>query len=308
MACTMSRRQLAFSLFVILAGCSNAPETTQDIQMPDPNVDQSVIVSRESVRSDDPYDIVYSNITFLNALMEEHFTRDELSQDASRSYCVDYYLAQVNNGGFSQFVYNSDWEKNTIRYIREGLQAMGASRHLELFNQSASILDRIGPDGMERFFESEYFGENKERDILNEFDDKFYDLSEREDLIKLNSDWLKGLPNLVVMTTDEMKAEVERRAAALPDREARAAKALANEPRYMKLIRALCKAAGHELDRVTAGDPTHKYNGRQMISWHFLTDQGHFHMVDIDSKALMFEGHSDEVVCEIEASEEFGTE
>jgi hypothetical protein len=272
------------------------------------DVDQSVIVSKDSLESDDPYDIVWSNIRFINALLEEHFTHDELSQDALRSYYVDYYLAQVNNGGFSQFAYNSGWEENTIRYVREGLRAVGASQHFELFNQSASILDRIGLDGMDRFFESEYFGENKERDILNEYDDKFYDLSKREDLVKLNSEWLKDLPNLVVMTTDEIKAEVERRAAALPDREARAAQSLANEPRYMKLIRALCEAAGHELERVTAGDPAFEYNGQQMISWHFLTDKGHFHMADIDGKALMFKGHTDEVVCEIEASDEFGTE
>jgi hypothetical protein len=142
---------------------------------------------------------------------------------------------------------------------------------------------------------------------LNEYDRKFYDLSKREDLIKLNSEWLNRLPHLVVMTTDEMKAEVERRAAALPDREARAAEALANEPRYMKLIRALCETAGHELDRVTGGDPTYEYNGQQMISWHFLTDKGHFHMVDVGGKALMFKGHSDELVCQIKASNEFGT-
>lgn len=273
------------------------------------DVDQSVVVSKDSLESDEPYDVVWSNIKFVNALLEEHFTHNELSQDALRSYYVDYYLAQVNNGGFSQFVYNSGWEEHTIRFVREGLQAMGAKKHLELFNQSASILDRIGPDGIETFFESEYFGENKERDLLNEFDDKFYDLSEREDLIKLNSDWLKSLPNLVAITTEEMKAEVERRASALPNREERAEEALANEPRYMKLIRALCKAADHELDRVTAGDPTFEYNGQQMISWHFLTDKGHFHMADIDGKALMFKGHADEIVCEIDAPDDkFGTE
>jgi len=111
------------------------------------------------------------------------------------------------------------------------------------------------------------------------------------------------------MPSDEIQAEVERRAAALPDREARAAEALANEPRYMKLIQALCKAAGHELDRVTAGDPAFEYNGQQMMSWHFLTDRGHFHMADIGDKALMFKGHTAEVVCEIEApDDQFGTE
>lgn len=102
------------------------------------------------------------------------------------------------------------------------------------------------PEPAANFFKSEYFGENEERDILNEFDDKFYDLSEQEDLIWLNSAWLRSLPSLVVKTAGEMEAEVERRAAELPDREERAAKDLPNEPRFMKLVRARCSEAGHE--------------------------------------------------------------
>jgi hypothetical protein len=276
--------------------------------MPKSTVDQSVVVSNDSVESDDPYDIVYSNITFLNALLEEHFRHDELSRDAMRSYYVDYYLAQVNNGGFSQFVYNSRWDENTIRFVREGLEEIGATKHWKLFHESASIIDRIGPDGMERFFESEYFGENKERDILNEFDDKFYTLSDDEDLVELNATWLRGLSNLVVMTTEEMKAENERRAAALPDREARAAEALANEPRFMKLIRALCAEAQQELSRVTAGDPTHKYKGESILAWHFITDMGHHYMVDTEGKAMMFNGDSNKMIVQIKASDEYGTE
>ena len=96
------------------------------------------------------------------------------------------------------------------------------------------------------------------------------------------------------MTTDEMKAEVERRAAALPDREARQAKSLANEPRFMKLVRALCAEAGHELSTVTAGDRSHQQNGQQVLAWHFQTDKGHHYMVDMDSKAIMFDGGSHE--------------
>lgn len=269
--------------------------------MPNSNSDQAVIVSKESFESDDPHDIVDSNVTFVTALLEEHFTADELSQDALRSYYVDYYLAEVNNGGFSQFVYNSGWDEREIRYIREGLQAMGASRHLELFNQSSAILDRIGPDGMARFFDSEYFGENKERDILNEFNDAFYALCEDEDLVRLNSDWLRSLPHLALKTTDEMKAEVERRAATLPDREARAARELENEPLFMKLIRALCAEAEHELVAVTAGDPTHEHSGHQTLAWHFITDQGHYYMVEADGKAMMFNGDTHEQIVAIQA-------
>jgi hypothetical protein len=263
------------------------------------------VVSDTSLKSSDPYDVVGSNIDFLNAQLAEYLRHDELSPDGLRSYYVDYYLAEVNNGGFSQFVYNSRWDRDTIRFVREGLQAMGAKQHLELFNQSAAIIDRIGPDGMDKFLASEYFGENKERDILNTFDSRFFELSKREDLVVLNSKWLKSLPNLIVMTEAEMKAEVERRAAALPDRQERAADALAKEPRFKKLIRSLCRKAGQELSHVTAGDPTHKHNGKTVLAWHFITDKGHHYMVDVDGKAVMFNGDSHKRIAEIDAPADF---
>ena len=301
----MTRLPMIVSLIAILSGCS---EQTNPNPMTPTLSSSDVVVSDASLKSDDPYDVVGSNIAFLNAQLEQHLRHDELSRDGLRSYYVDYYLAQVNNGGFSQFVYNSRWDRDTIRSIREGLRAMGATRHLELFNESAAIIEQIGADGMERFLSSEYFGENKERDILNAFDDKFFELSKSDDLIELNSKWLRSLPNLKVLTREEMKAEVERRAAALPDRQARAAQALANEPRFMKLIRALCQEAGHELTRVTAGDPTHKYNGKNILAWHFITDKGHHYMVDADGEAMMFNGDSHQPIVSIKATEQFGKE
>ena len=264
-------------------------------------MDPSVIVSDQSFASADPYDIVYSNIELVNALFREHLKADEIAPDALRSYYVDYYLAQVDNGGFAQFVYNSHWSVLRNGYICEGLAAMKAVRHLALLNESAALVERMGPDRLQTFLANEPFGPNPERDALNVNNDRFYKLSKTEDLIALNAAWLRGLPCLKVMAADEIKAEVARRGAALPDREERARAALANEPRYLKLIRALIAKAGHELSRVTGGDPTHQHNGQRVLAWHFLTDKGHHYMVDADGKAVMFNGTTKEAVTEIEA-------
>jgi len=264
-------------------------------------LDPSVIVSDQSVASADPYDVVYSNIELVNALFGEHLRADEIAPDALRSYYVDYYLAQINNGGFSQFVYNSHWSLLMNAFIREGLLAMKAVGHLALFNESAALVDRLGADRLQTFFESEYFDTNAERDALDANNDRFYALLETEDLIALNAAWLRSLPGLKAKTADEIKAEVARRGAALPDREERVRAALENEPRYLKLIRALIAKAGHELSRVTAGDPTHQHNGERVVAWHFLTDKGHHYMVDAGGKAVMFNGTTKEMVTEVEA-------
>jgi hypothetical protein len=261
-------------------------------------LDPSVIVSDQRVAG---ADIVSSNIEVVNALFGEHLRADEIAPDALRSYYVDYYLAQVENGGFSQFVYNSHWSPVMNGFIREGLAAMRAMRHLALFNESAALVEKLGAERLPTFLEGELFGTNPTRDALNINNDRFYALTETEDLIALNAAWLRSLPGLKVMTAAEITAEIARRGAALPDREERMRAALENEPRYLKLIRALIAKAGHELSRVTAGDPNHQHNGQRVLAWHFLTDKGHHYMVDAHGKAVMFNGTTKVVVTEIDA-------
>jgi hypothetical protein len=218
-----------------------------------------------------------------------------------RSYYVDYYLAQVDNGGFSQFVWNSRWAPTMVSLVREGLCLMKAERHLGLFEENVAMVDRMGRDGLQAYLRSEYWGDNAERDALGANDERFSELSKTEDLIALNAAWLRSLPALQVRSREDIEAEVERRAAALPDRQERQRKALENEPRYMKLIRALSLKAGHAFVRATAGDPTHRHEGKQVLAWHFLTDKGHHYMIDVDGKAIMFDGTTRKPVTEISA-------
>jgi hypothetical protein len=262
----------------------------------------SVVVSTDSIESDDPYDVVYANITFVNALFEDALLRDaEVSRDALRSYYVDYYLAQVHNGGFAQFVWNTRWADDVVTLVREGLAAMGAAQHLALFDEGSRLVASLGDERLADFFDDDYFGDdNPERDELNTLADRFVDIP--EDLVALNAAWLRGLDNLTVLDGKQMRAEVERIAAAVPDRADRIALAQANEPPYLKIIRALCERTGHTLDRVTAGDPTHVHAGQPALAWHFLTDRGHFYMVETADGALMYGDDGPEPVAQLPAA------
>ncbi|HEY1067858.1 MAG TPA: DUF4375 domain-containing protein [Pirellulales bacterium] len=261
---------------------------------------QAVVVAKSAFESDDVYAIVGSNVDVVNALQEEYLTLLEISPDAVRSYYADYLVAELANGGFSQFVYNSCWDHDVIRWTREGLTAMGATQHLALLARGEEMLEGLGPEGRESFYESEYFGENQERDYLSALDEEFAATGEAEDVIALNAAWLRSLPNLVVLTDEEIIAMVEARGAALPDREARIAEAEANEPRYLTLIRALCEKAGHELEDITAADNNGFFEGEQTFAWHFITDKGHHHMVDVNGVGVMFVGDTQEEVCRVE--------
>lgn len=265
----------------------------------------AIVVDESAVDSDDPdYDVVQANIAFLNALRAQYLRFDEMSREALRSYQVDYYLAQMDNGGFAQFVRNSYEQRDTLTIVREGLTAIGAKRHLALFDEGVGIITSLGETRLQKFLSTplEDYASSPERAALEAIDDRFYALEKKEDLRLLNRAWLRAHPALAPASVARIKAELQRRGAQLPDRAARIAAAEAAAPRYMKLIRALAAKAGMTLEGVTAGDPTREYVGTKTTAWYFLTNEGLFHMIDMNGKAIMFRGKSTtDRVCEIDA-------
>lgn len=266
---------------------------------------EKVTVSKKSFESDDPYEIIQSNIDFLNSLFQEHVRYEEVCIDSLKSYHVDYYVAQVKNGGFSQFVYNSNWEPSMVELIVEGLRDMGATKNLKLFQKSKKIVSGMSPKNFERFLDGEYFGNFLQINHLNKFDDRFFKLQESEDLIEFNARWLKSLKTLSVLNKEQLDNQLKHLLEAIPDKEERVKAALASEPRYKKIMRALCKAAGQELNFETAASPV-EVEGVNTYAFHFITNEGHHHMVDVNNKGIMFKGHTNEVVVEIEVGDEYG--
>lgn len=164
-----------------------------------------IIVSKKAFENKDSYDIINSNITVINVLGDEGVDQNDMHEDAITSYYVDFYLAQCNNGGFPQFVYNTRWNDALNDIIEKGLQMMEAKKHLEYFINQSKNIEKISKEELDSFFESDFFGTNETRDKLK--DDSFFSLE--ENLIELNSKWLKNHPDLVVCSIEEMYNQIE---------------------------------------------------------------------------------------------------
>lgn len=165
-----------------------------------------IIVSETSYNSNDPYDVIHSNISVVNLLNEEGFEEENIHEDSIISYYLDYYMAQYSNGNFSQFVWNSGWSPELNRDIEEGLRKVGAQKNLTLFLEQCTKVESLEDGELEKYLKSDYFGPNKTRDKLK--NSSFYSLE--EDLIVLHSQWLKNHPDLQVLSIDEMFSELEK--------------------------------------------------------------------------------------------------
>ena len=151
-----------------------------------------IIISETAANSVNPQDVINSNISVINLMREEKIDDDLIHEDALMSYYLDYYTSQYTEGNFAQFVYNSKWNKELNELIEEGLQLLGAEKHLELFQQQSkkvSLMSSVKPI----------------RDLLN--NDAFFEIE--ENLVQLNAAFLKSHPDTTVLSVDDMFATLE---------------------------------------------------------------------------------------------------
>lgn len=165
-----------------------------------------IIISDTAANSENPQDVINSNISVINLMREEKIDDDFIHEDALMSYYLDYYVAQHTKGNFAQFVYNSAWNKELNELIEEGLALIGAEKHLELFQKQAKKVSLMSSVKLNKFLKGKLEGVNPIRDLLNN-DDTFFELE--ENIVALNAAFIKSHPDTEVLSVDEMFAVLE---------------------------------------------------------------------------------------------------
>ena len=281
-------------------------------------------------------DVVDSNVTVVNAMYAELLDAPEIAPNALRSYYVDFYLTQALAGGFAQYVFTLPEREEIDAYVREGLEGMGAAAHLALFNRTAAAFDALSEDDADAYLDGDTDGytdgdaddadggEDSTEDDggstsaeaarsaeavreLEMLDDEFESLLETEDILALNAAWLRSQEGLLLLDDEQLEQHIAERVAQIPnlaERQAEAAEeALENAPEFELIIRELCDVAGHELQKITMGDPNYEHNGETVLAWHFTTDHGDFIMVEEDEEAYMISPSTKEIVAAVEFEE-----
>jgi hypothetical protein len=164
-----------------------------------------IIISETAATSENPQDIINSNISVINLMREEKIDDDLIHEDALMSYYLDFYTSKYIQGNFAQFVYDSKWNKELNELIEEGLTLLGAEKHLELFKLNANKIRLMSNIKLDKFLKGKFEGVNPIRDLL--INDTFFEID--ENLAQLNAEFLKSHPDTEVLTVDEMFAVLE---------------------------------------------------------------------------------------------------
>jgi hypothetical protein len=261
-----------------------------------------VVLPAEALRAGDEA-VVDANIDVVNAMYKELLDEREIAPNALRSYYVDFYLAQMLDGGFAQYALAAHERGRVDSLVREGLHEMGATGHLALFDELTAAAAALTVEETEAYLDGD-----PEASVavarLEDLDDRFEGLLEEEDLLALNGAWLKGQEGLLALDEDGLEDEIARRVGLIGDLEERRAAAdgrgLEDMPDFELVIRELCDAAGHELVAVTTADPHFVRDGAESFAWRFTTDLGEYVMVEEGDEAAMIDAEDGTVLATVE--------
>jgi hypothetical protein len=212
-----------------------------------------IIISIDSFHSRNKHDIIASNNHYVTRLFQNNLTEDKISEDALKSYYIDYYLSHIQHGGFSAFIKAFSNKPKILYYIASGLETLGAGKHLALFNKV--------------FFEENNF---LAKNIL---DKEFNTIQESENLLHLNHNWLMNHPQLIIMHHDYIEKKIQEHIQKHKE-----------EKRHVKIIKQLCEIIDEEFIAVTAGDINNIYHR----AWHFKTTKGRYYMIEKNNIVTLY--------------------
>ena len=164
-----------------------------------------IIISETAAKSENPQDVVNSNISVINLMREEKIDDDLIHEDALMSYYLDFYTSKYTEGNFSKFVYDSGWNKELNELIEEGLALIGAEKHLALFQEQSRKLRLQSNIKLGKFLQGKFDVPSPFRDLLNNND--YFELD--ENLVELNASFLKSHPDTEVLSVEEMFSALE---------------------------------------------------------------------------------------------------
>jgi hypothetical protein len=212
-----------------------------------------IIISIDSFHSQNEHDIVFSNNQYITKLFQNNIEEDKISEDALKSYYIDYYLSHIQYSGFSEFIKDFSNKPKILYYIYTGLETLKTKKHLKLFQKV--------------FFE--------ENDLLddNTLDNEFKAIQETENLLHINHQWLISHPHLIIMNRDYIDKKIQDHIREYKE-----------DKRHIKIIKQLCTIIDEEFISVTAGDVNNIYNR----SWHFKTTKDHYYIIEKDNIVTLF--------------------
>jgi len=205
-------------------------------------------------------------VDYVNAMHDAFVMGGEYPIEARQSYHLDYYVTQVDNGGFWQYAHNSQLKPGPLGDCREALRHIGLEDQARIFDDFLTAMSV--PEIRKAFDNGADYDLPHER--LKGFDGRA--------ITSANAMWLRSLPMVRRLSTPEISSRLgqltshamyaPRKAAAEEARKAH----LRTDPTHIAAV-ACCKAVGVDFLHLNAGVPFEK-DGKTGVTWGVQTSGG----------------------------------
>lgn len=193
-----------------------------DVEKAAGSILSTIIVPRSAVEqskdSESAYKLVTAVVKYVNALTGQGlYNRLEIPAHAIQAYHADYYLAQVNNGGHSQFIHNSGGNlQHCLEDVPAALCAMSAEAHQAIFAQLTAWVKQFpDPAALRAALSSD------KAVPLQGLDRSFYEAEKTSPMSVLSARWILSWSDLKVVADGEYPEAIRHIALMNPLREQR---------------------------------------------------------------------------------------
>ena len=153
------------------------------------------------------YRLVGAVVDFVNDIQVRGvYARHELPAAAMRAYHADYYLAQVNNGGHSQFIGNTGLAMlpSTAADALAGMKAMGAKAQRRILRDMLAWV-RANPDEA-----ASQNGFSARAAALDALDERFYAAEREMKMTELSARWIAAWSGLRAVPREQYQTAIEQ--------------------------------------------------------------------------------------------------
>jgi uncharacterized protein DUF4375 len=143
--------------------------------------------------------LVIAVVDFVNDAMHAGvYARHELPAVAMQAYHADYYLAEVNHGGHSQFIRNAgDMLALTSADALAGLKAMGAHAQYDLLTEMTAWVKANPQEAAAQN------GFSVRAKLLDKLDKRFFAAERKAPMSEISASWIAGWPELRIVEADQ---------------------------------------------------------------------------------------------------------
>lgn len=136
--------------------------------------------------------LIFDNLLGRQSIDHKKEYETVMSWNKSRQaiYMIWELEGEVNNGGYNQFYFNSSGQ--FYKHLPNALKLVGANRFADLTQRANVTFEKENPKITQRQDGTiEGFSESYENNPLNKFDDEFFNLYNKEDLQKIQVDFIR---------------------------------------------------------------------------------------------------------------------